>query len=44
MNGFEAAKNITNLIIEENYIDTMLISYSCNAGIEFEDKCKKLGF
>lgn len=36
MNGFEATKQIKNLIQNKNYIDSIMISYSCNSGLEYE--------
>ena len=38
MDGFEATLKIKHLINNENFIDSIIISYSCNIGIEFEEK------
>lgn len=36
MGGFETTKKIKSLIADENYIDAVIISYSCNTGLEYE--------
>lgn len=37
MNGFETTKKIKDLIKIENYINSIIISYSCNTGHEYEN-------
>lgn len=39
MNGFESTSKIKELVLKKNYIDPIIISYSCNVGLQFEEKC-----
>lgn len=43
-NGFETSKEIISLIKNENFVPSYIVSYSCNAGIEFESTCKSIGY
>jgi len=33
MNGFESTMKIKELVAKKNYIDPIILSYSCNVGI-----------
>jgi len=36
MGGFETTKKIKDLIKKEDYANTIIISYSCNTGLDYE--------